>query len=229
MVGAAGADGIVTASAADATLTLPAASVAFAVKLGLPLARLPVVRVQAPLAFAVAVPTCVVPSNTVTVLLASAVPVIWTSVVPLTIEAAVSTGAFGATVSIVTANADDAALVPPEVVSVAVKLWLPFASVAVANVHAPLLFAVAVPSLVVPSYTVTVLLAAAVPVSVRVVSLVMWSPTTPLSVETEAVVGAAGADGIFAASAAEATLTLPAASVAFDVKLWLPLARLPVV
>ena len=40
---------------------------------------------------------------------------------------------------------------------------------------------------------VTELLAAAVPVSVGVLSLVIWSPTTPLSVENEAIVGAAGA------------------------------------
>src|ERR1700744_1587341 len=127
MVGAAGAvgvdEGMFTVCAAEAALVLPAASIAFDVKLWSPLARFPVVRVQAPLAFAVAVPTCVAPSNTVTVLLASAVPVSLTSVVPLTTAAAVSTGAFGAAVSIVTASADDAALVPADVASVVVKLW----------------------------------------------------------------------------------------------------------
>jgi hypothetical protein len=53
----------------------------------------------------------------------------------------------------------------------------------VVNVQAPLLFAVAVPISVVPSNTFTVLFAAAVPVRVGVLSFVMWSPTTPLSVE----------------------------------------------
>ena len=51
----------------------------------------------------------------------------------------------------------------------------------------------ALPSRVAPSKTLTVQLASAVPVSVSVVSLVMWSPTVPLSVENEAIVGAAGA------------------------------------
>ena len=80
------------------------------------------VRLHAPLLLAVAVPTWVVPSNTCSVLFASAVPVSCTLVVPLTIEAPVSTGAFGATVSIVTESAAEAALVVPETVSVAVKL-----------------------------------------------------------------------------------------------------------
>src|SRR3979490_785267 len=99
--GAVGADGMVTASAADAKLVLPAASVAFVVKLWPPLARVPVVKLHAPLLLAVVVPTWVVPSNTCSVLFASAVPVNCTLVVPLTIEASVSTGAFGATVSTV--------------------------------------------------------------------------------------------------------------------------------
>ena len=47
------------------------------------------------------------------------------------------------------------------------------ASVVVVRLQAPLAFTVAVPSWVVPSNTFTVLLAAAVPVSVSVLSLVM--------------------------------------------------------
>ena len=53
---------IVTLSAAEAALTLPAASVAVAVKLCAPSARVAVVKVQAPLPFAVAVPSSVAPS-----------------------------------------------------------------------------------------------------------------------------------------------------------------------
>ena len=117
-----GADGMVTASAADAKPDCQPHPSLSCVKLWPPLARVPVVRLQAPLLLAVAVPTWVVPSNTCSVLFASAVPVSCTLVVPLTIEAPVSTGTFGATVSIVTASAAEAKLVVPETVSVAVRL-----------------------------------------------------------------------------------------------------------
>ena len=63
----------------------------------------------------------------------------------------------------------------------AVKLWLPSASFVVIRVQAPPESAVAVPTWVDPSNTFTVLFAAAVPLSVSVLSSVMWSPTTPLS------------------------------------------------
>ena len=63
------------------------------------------------------------------------------------------------------------------------------------TVHAPVPSAIAVPTCVVPSKTFTVLFATAVPVRVGVLSLVMWSPATPLSVENLAIVGAAGAVG----------------------------------
>src|SRR5258707_15699269 len=78
----------------------------------------------------------------------------------------------------------------------------------------------------------TVLFAAAVPVRVSVLWLVMPSPTTPVSGENEigdGAAGAAGADGMVTASAADARLVLPAASVALAVKLWPPPARGPVV
>ena len=109
---------------------MPAASVSFAVKLWLPFGNAAVAKLQAPLAFAVAVPSCVVPSNTVTVLLASAVPFRVTTLVDET-ELLLITGAAGATVSTVTLSAADAALVVPDTVSVAVKLWAPFARVPV--------------------------------------------------------------------------------------------------
>src|SRR5215510_3972238 len=97
-------------------------------------------------------------------------------------------------VSIVTLSTEDAALVLPAAsVAVAVKLCAPFGSAAVVKVHAPLLFAVVVPIWVPPSNILIALLATAVPVSVGVLSLVMPSPTTPLSVENELIVGAAGA------------------------------------
>ena len=105
------------------------------------------------------------------------------------------TGVLGAFVSIVTLSAVEA------------PLALPAASVAVAResyghhspaqpsckLHAPLPLATALPSSVAPSNTLTVELASAAPVRVSVLSLVMSSPFVPLSVENEAMVGAAGA------------------------------------
>ena len=74
------------------------------------------------------------------------------------------------------------------------------------------------------------LLASAVPVSVSVLSLVMWSPTVPLSLENEVIVGATGAAvSIVTASAVEAAPVLPAASVAVAVRLWAPFASAAVV
>src|SRR5690242_9647653 len=64
---------IVTAKAADAMLTLPAVSIVLAMMLWTPLARVGVMLHFPPVA--TAVPIAVVPSNNVTVLLASAVPV----------------------------------------------------------------------------------------------------------------------------------------------------------
>src|SRR5437762_13425664 len=76
----------------------------------------------------------------------------------------------------------------------------------------------------------TVLPAAADPVSARVLSLVMPSPTVPLSVENDAIVGAPGASvSIVTVRAAEAALTLAALSVAVAVKLWVASDRMPVV
>ena len=77
-------------------------------------------------------------------------------------------------------------------VAVTVKLWLPFGNGLVVKPQAPLPFAVAVPIWFVPSNTVTVLFAGAVPVRVRVLSLVIPSPMTLLSVENEPIVGAPG-------------------------------------
>ena len=68
------------------------------------------------------------------------------------------------------------------------------------------------------------------PVSVSVLSLVMRSPTVPLSVENEAMVGATGAVvSIVTLSALEATPVLPAASVAVAVRLCAPLDKRAVV
>ena len=114
--------GIFPTTTADAALVLPATSAAFAVKLWLPVASVPVVRLHAPLLFAVAVPIWFAPSNTFTVLLASAVPVRFT--VPFALLDGVAiVGAFGAVVSIFTARAAEAAPVCPDAsVAFAVRL-----------------------------------------------------------------------------------------------------------
>src|SRR6478735_815062 len=65
----------VTLSAPEAELTLPATSIAFAVKAWLPSTSVAVANDQAPLPLAVAVPLWVAPSNTCTVLPAAAGPV----------------------------------------------------------------------------------------------------------------------------------------------------------
>ena len=71
--------------------------------------------------------------------------------VPLSVENEAMLGAAGATVSIVTFIATEAALVTPDTVSVAVKLCTPSGKAAVTKLQAPLPLAVAVPSSVVPS------------------------------------------------------------------------------
>ena len=72
--------------------------------------------------------------------------------------------------------------------------------------------------------------AAAVPVSVSVLSLVMPSPTVPLSLEYELIAGALGATvSTVTLRALEAALTLPAASLAVAVKLWVASVSAPVV
>ena len=75
IVGALGAtESTATFKALDATLTLPAASIAWPVKTWAPSTNVPVANDQLPLASTAAVPTWVAPSNTRTLLPASAVP-----------------------------------------------------------------------------------------------------------------------------------------------------------
>ena len=144
------------------------------------------------------VPSTVEPSLIVTTALAAPVPLsaafdVILSVVdePVSLERLAVT--VGAVVSMGTLRAEDAALVLPATsMSVAVKLWMVLVRVPVTKLQAPLAFAVAVPSVVLPSNTVTVLLASAAPVSVKTFTLVMPSPTVPLSSENEVMAGAVG-------------------------------------
>ena len=126
---------MVTASAADATLTLPATSVALVVMLRMPLARAEVVTLHDPsVSDATAVPTLVAPLKIVIVLPCSAVPVkvgvlllVMLSVLdtPVSDAAVISgtDGAGGTAVSMVTAKAADGALRLPDL-SVAVAVML---------------------------------------------------------------------------------------------------------
>ncbi|PNQ35691.1 hypothetical protein CVT22_22680, partial [Ralstonia solanacearum] len=166
-IGAAGAAvSTVRANTELAVLTLPAASVAVAVRLWLPSVRAVGVKVQLPEASAVVVPSSVVPSKTLMVLLASAVPVsvgVASLVLPPAVMVPVTgatssvtvlmTGVAGAAVSTVNVNAELAVLTLPAVsVAVAVRPWLPSVSAVLGvKVQLPEASAVVVPSSVVPS------------------------------------------------------------------------------
>src|SRR6185312_9412306 len=140
-------------------------------------------------------------------------------------------GLTGATVSIVTLRDVDAALaLPATSVAVALRLWPPLESAAVVKLQAPAPLALTLPSRLAPSKTFTVALASAVPVRVRVLSLVMPSPATLLSVEYDAMVGATGATvSMLTLRAGEAAPVLPATSVAVALRLWAPLVSAAVV
>ena len=136
-VGAAGAEvSTVTVSAVDATLVLPARSVALAVMTWLPLLKVGLVRLQAPLVSADTLANAVVLplSYSATVELASALPLkvgvaalVVLSVFELPLSEVVArsraVGAAGVEVSTVTVKADEAApVLPARSVAVAVML-----------------------------------------------------------------------------------------------------------
>src|SRR5262245_39823693 len=102
-------------------------------------------------------------------------------------------GAVGA--STVTAKTADAALVPFASVSVAVKLCGPTVSPLAGKLQSPLAFTEAWPTDVVPSNTLTVLLASPVPVNVIEVAVVRPSLTGAVSGENKAMTGGAGGVG----------------------------------
>jgi hypothetical protein len=168
-----------------------------------------------PAAPTLAVPMLIVPFDTVTVAPTSPLP---TSVVALP---PVKASAPGASVSIVTASAVQIALMLPEVSTAwATILRTPSASGAATMLQVPVTVAVPLPIADVPSNSVTALPASAVPVKVGVVTLVRLSVLdTPLSDATSRFgrAGVAIVVSMTSASAAEATLTLPAVSVALVV------------
>ena len=152
------------------------------------------VIIHAPLPLATAAPRIVAPSLSVTVLPAAAVPLtvgvvslvtLSVAEVPLSEPAARSgvDGAAGAAVSIVRLSAAEATLsLPAASVAVAVRLCAPLPSAVLVIIHAPLPWQPPRPRIVAPSLSVTVLPAAAVPLTVGVVSLVTLSVAeVPLS------------------------------------------------
>ncbi|EAU68165.1 Pea-VEAacid family [Stigmatella aurantiaca DW4/3-1] len=241
--------GVVTTGAAGATvstvkvfvletgLVLPAASVAVAFTVCGPSASGAVgVRVQLPLAFAVAVPTDVPSTMTLTVLPGSAVP-LYVGVLSLVVDplaGVATTGATGAVASTVKLFVLDEGLVLPAAsVAVARTVCGPSASGVVGvKLQLPLAFAVAVPTDVPSTMMLTVLPGSAVPLYVGVLSLV---------IEPLAGVVTTGATGAVASTVKlfvlDEGLVLPATSVAVartvcgpsasgvvGVKLQLPLA-----
>ncbi|OQP31693.1 hypothetical protein B2J69_17280 [Pantoea latae] len=122
--------------------------------------------------------------------------------------------ACGACVSTVKAIGAEAALtLPAASVTVAVRLWLPSVRTGVVRLQLPSALTVAVPSSVSPSRTVTVLPGSALPLSVRVLSLVAppavtAAPSSLISSRSAGVVGTAvsivmvsTADGVMLPSA----------------------------
>ena len=112
-------------------------------------------------------------------------------------------------------------------VALAVIVWVPLPSTLVATLQLPLPSAVVVARTVTPSvsYSVTMLFASAVPLSVGVVAVVIRSVAEiPVSgVMIASIAGAAGAVvSIVTGSAVDASDTFPATSVALAVMLWLP-------
>ncbi len=132
-----------------------------------PSLKVGVVQLQLPLASAIAVQSVVAPSFTVTVLPASAVPVI-VGVLSLVLKVSVgviTTGAAGATVSTVTATGVLAGLVlPAGSVAVGVRVCGPLVKgVLGVQVQLPAPSTTAVQTVVAPSFTVTVLPGSPVP------------------------------------------------------------------
>src|SRR6266404_4786300 len=192
---------------------------------------------QLPLFCTIAVPSVVLPlSNSVTV-----VPMSATSTVPdivwaawLTEPPAVVMDTVGLVVSAVAVTAAVVVLLPAASVALAVKLWLPSGSGPVVKLQLPPLI-VAAPRSVAPSNTCTDdrLASPTVPDSASVLSLV--TPpleivvVAPVSVPIVLLIVSLGLVVSSVKLSAAVVVTLPAASVALAVKLWLPSGSGPVV
>src|SRR6516165_8917503 len=199
-------------TAADGALQLPARSVAIAVKFCCPSLNGAVVKLHSPPALHSAVPSATALSNTVTVALASAVPLSVTESSPLIMSLA-TTGAFGAMLSKM--KLSEAEPVSPTVlVSLTVTVCKPCDRAVGVNDQSPLAFVIVVPRTVDPSVRVTVALASAVPVraSLAVTSLPPLVSMAKAMVSAGAAVAPAGFQPnrfISVRSLAETPLTTP--------------------
>jgi len=212
IAGAAGAAvSITTATAPDAADTLPAASVAFAVRTWAPSVRADVGQLNAPPADAVVVQTRVAPSYTRTVEPDSAVPVtVGVAVVrePPAVGAEI-TGAAGAVVSTVKVVLDAAETLPAASAWVTDQVCEPAPrATAAEQLQAPPAATTAVQIVAAPSRTVTVAPGSPVPEAVGVVTFVL------LPVAGAVTTGAAGAvPSTVRLIAVDAGEALPARSV----------------
>lgn len=225
MLGAAGAaKSIVKLTGADTLPVLPAGSIAVAVSVWLPaFSGVEGVQLQSPFASARVVQICMLPSFTITVLPASAVPLI--SGFELLIEAlaagAVMLGAAGTVVSTIKLREAEALPVLPAIsVAVAVIEWFPsFNPVVGEQLHVLPALVVAVQSVVLPSLTMTVLPVSAAP-------LIIGWPVATIAPDAGLVIpGAAGAVVSIVKLLVAVLLVVPAVLVAETVSVWLPSAR----
>ena len=119
------------------------------------------------------------------------------------------------------------AVKPPVMVAVAVKALLPLATGIAVNVKLPELSAVTVPRLSLAlSVRVTEAFGEVTPTRLTLASSVSWSPTVPVSLaESRSKVGVPA--GTAKVKLTFCVVTLPAASVAWMLRVWAPAVRVP--
>lgn len=206
---------------------LPARSTWVAVRLCNPLDNATVgVKDQAPVMSATALPSLVAPSEMVTVAPISALPVMVGVLLLVSAGPLIDGGFFFFSIHM-SSPPEATPTFPARSVACAAMVCLPSASGAVGVIlQAPVALAVAVPSTIAPSYSVTVAPFSAVPVKAGAVLRVMLSVfEAPVSL-VAAISGADGAPGPVMSRvtlrAVEAALVLPARSVALAVMLCVP-------
>ena len=141
-------------------------------------------------------------------------------------------GAPGAVLSMVRTSAAEAVLVFPATSIVrAVRVWLPSARPPDWIDQLPAPSAVELPTSVAPSYSMTALLASAVPVTTGAVKRVMRSSRLPLfdAAAKSSPVGSAATVSMVTTSPVDWLLVLPVTSTTRAVRVWSPDPRLGVV
>ena len=238
-VGAGAVSSIMSTSDPDAADTLPATSVSVPVRVCGPAARGLVVIDHTPSA-TVALPTAVLPSCSVTTSLFSPVPVM-VGVVTLVMSsparplslAGASVRTSGAEVEVLMATASDpeeSETLPARSVSVPISRCAPSTRVLVVIDQAPST-TVALPTLALPSCSVTTSPLAPVPLMAGVPTLVMLSPLMPVSLADARARPAGGAAKVSMVSTSgdDTSETLPAASASVPVSVCVPTASVVLV